>query len=127
MKGLATGIAAGAIIAVILAGAVVGALDLWGAKATPEPPEADVAEVVRLGPDGTSRTTFGDDVQDVIVPRSRTYDFCYGELRVKRPSMMTTGMPDAFCSLARQSAKGPWRVTTGGWQDCQAVCVRFRR
>jgi hypothetical protein len=127
MKGLATGIAAGAIIAVILAGAVVGALDLWGAKAKPETPKADVAEVVRLGPDGTPRTTFGDDVHDAIVPRSRAYDFCYGDLRVKRPSMMTTGMPDAFCSLERQSAEGPWRVTTGGWQDCQAVCVRFRR
>ncbi len=127
MKGLATGIAAGAIIAVILAGGMVGAIDLWGPKAKPDRPRPNAAKIVRVGPDGTARTTFGDDVQNVIVPKSRGYDLCYGELRVQRPSMMTSGMPDAFCSLTRRSAKGPWRVTTGGWQECQAVCVRLRR
>ena len=59
------------------------------------------------------------------MPGSQRYDFCFGELRVQRPSMMTTDMPTAFCTVTRKGKKGPWRISTGGWQECQAVCVKL--
>jgi hypothetical protein len=39
--------------------------------------------------------------------------------------MMTTDMPSAFCTASRKGKKGPWRISTGGWQECQAVCVKL--
>ena len=81
--------------------------------------------VARLGPDGKPGSFFKDDVKNAVLPGSRRYDLCFGELRVQRPSMMTSDMPTAFCTVTRQSKKGPWRISTGGWQECQAVCVRI--
>lgn len=128
MRDWAMGIAAGAVVAVILAGAVVGALDLWGpaAHGAVPPPKPRPPAVARIGPDGSDRTFFGDDVRNAIVPGSQKYDLCVGELRVQRPSMMTSDMPDAFCTVTRQSRMGPWRIGTGGWQQCQAVCIKLR-
>jgi len=125
MKDLATGLAVGAMVAVVLAGGGVGALDLW-APGKPPPPSSSAAAFARIGPDGTAHTFFGDDLRNEMVPRSRAFDLCVGEMRLKRPSMLTTGMPDAFCTVTRSGKKGPWRISTGGWQECQAVCARLR-
>jgi hypothetical protein len=124
MNDMARGTIIGFMIAVILAGFVVAVLDFrTSGKRNKEPP-AKVA-VVRLGPGGKPGAFFGDDVRNAIIPGSQRYDLCLGELRVERPSMMTTDMPTAFCSVTRRAGKGPWRITTGGWQECQAVCVKL--
>jgi hypothetical protein len=41
--------------------------------------------------------------------------------------MITTDMPTAYCSVTRRGNTGAWRISTGGWQECQAVCVKFRK
>ncbi len=125
MRNWAVGLAGGVIVAVILAGGVVGALELWGPGKRPPPPPPPPG-FARLGPDGTAQTAFGDDVRDVVIPGSQPFDVCYGEMTVQRPSMMTTDMPEAYCAVSRPEVRGPWRMSTGGWQSCQAVCVRLR-
>ncbi len=116
----------GVMVAVVLAGAVVGAVGIWPGKNRPDHAKPSVT-MVRLGPDGTAKSSFKEDQKDVAIPKSRGYDLCLGELRVQRPSMMTTDMPDAFCTVTRKGNKGPWRISTGGWQQCQAVCVKLGR
>jgi hypothetical protein len=127
MNDTAKGTIIGFMVAVILAGFVVAVLDFRasgnGDKADKKPPAK--VTVARLGPGGKPDAFFGDDLRNVVIPGSRGYDFCFGELRVQRPSMMTTNMPAAYCSVSRHSPKGPWRISTGGWQECQAVCVKF--
>lgn len=127
MSDMAKGTIIGVMVAVVLAGFLVAILDFTGRKKPPKEPQPAKIVVAHLGPDGTDRTFFGDDVRNAAIPRSQRYDLCVGELRVQRPSMMTTSMPDAFCKVTRQGKGGLWRVTTGGWQQCQAVCVRFNR
>ena len=127
MKSLATATAIGVMMAVILAGLGVAILDTWGPKPRPDRPKPHAAKVVRLGPDGSDRTFFGDDVAQAIIPGSQRHDFCVGEMQVQRPSMMTSNMPVSHCTVTRNSNKGPWRITTGGWQSCQAVCLSIRR
>lgn len=125
MKEVAAGLAVGAMVAVVIAGGVVASLEVWGHdKGKSHPKDPPVSTVVRIGPDGTSRTTFGDDVRNAILRDSQRFAFCYGDMRVGRPSMMTTDMPEAFCTVSRQGNRGPWRISTGGWQQCQAVCFR---
>jgi len=125
MSDIAKGTAIGALLAVILAGSVVAVLDLTRAHKPGDDRDRPRIVVVRIGPDGTDATFFGDEVRDAAIPKSRRYDVCIGELRVQRPPMITSNMPDSFCEVARRG-KGPWRISTGGWQQCQAVCIRIR-
>jgi hypothetical protein len=125
MKDVGAALAVGAMVAVVIAGGVVAGLEVWGGTTKRKPPQPPaVSVVVHIGPDGTSRTRFGDDVNGATLANSRGFAFCYGDMRVKRPSMMTTDMPDAFCTVSREGRKGPWRISTGGWQTCQAVCFK---
>ncbi len=127
MKSLATTVAIAVMIAVIIAGLAVAILDTWGPKPRPDHgPKPHAVNVVRLGPDGTDRTSFGDNAKKAIIRGSNKYDFCFGEMQVQRPSMLTTDMPTSHCTVTRGSKKGPWRITTGGWQTCQAVCISIR-
>ena len=119
----------GIMIAVVLAGFAVAVLDYWpglggGVREKPAAPKVSIA---RLGPGGKPGAFFGDGLKNAVIPRSQRYDFCYGEMRVQRPAMLTTDMPTAFCAVSRQGRKGPWRISTGGWQECVAVCVRLPR
>ena len=124
MKDVGAALAVGAMVAVVIAGGLVASLEVWGSgKNKPRQPEP-VSTVVRIGPDGTSRTSFGENVRGAVLANSRRFAFCYGDMRVQRPSMMTTNMPDSFCTVSRQGRKGPWRISTGGWQQCQAVCFK---
>lgn len=129
MSDMAKGTVIGVLVAVVLAGFIVAALELWppGRAKGPDRDRPGNVTVVRLGPDGKPGSSFEDDVKNAILPDSQRYDFCFGELRVERPSMITTDMPAAYCSVTRRGKKGPWRVSTGGWQQCQAVCVRLGR
>ena len=123
MSKVGAAVAAGAMVAVVIAGGVVAGFEVWGAKAKHRPdPPALASLVVHIGPDGTSDTTFGDDVRGAVLPDSARFSFCYGDMLVRRPSMITTNMPDAFCTVSREGRSGPWRISTGGWQECQAVC-----
>ena len=125
MRDVGAALAVGAMVAVVLAGGVVAGLEVWGKpKAKAPPPRPALSSVARIGPDGTARTRFGDDVRGAVLLNSQSYHFCYGDMRVTRPSMMTTDMPDAFCTVSRDGRKGPWRISTGGWQECQAVCFK---
>lgn len=126
MNDMARGTIIGFMIAVILAGFVVAVLDFrTSGKGNKQPPAK--VKVVRLGPGGKPGTFFGDGIKNAVVPGSQRYDMCFGELRVQRPSMITTDMPTAFCTVTRKGRKGPWRISTGGWQECQAVCVKAPR
>jgi hypothetical protein len=117
MKEVAAGLAIGAMVAMVIAGGVVASLEVWGHdKGKSRPTHPPVSTVVRIGPDGTARTTFGDDVRNAILRDSQRFAFCYGDMRVGRPSMMTTDMPDAFCTVSRQGNRGQWQFT-GGWQQ----------
>lgn len=126
MKDVGAALAVAAMVAVVIAGGVVASLEVWGGtdtrKRPPKPPPAAV--VVRMGPDGTARTSFGDDVRAATLPNSRRFAFCTADMRVERPPTITTDMPDAFCTVTREGRKGPWRISTGGWQQCQAVCFK---
>lgn len=126
MKDVGAALAVGAMVAVVIAGGVVAGLEVWGSSSKRKPPPRPEATslVVRMGPDGTSRTTFGDNVRGATLANSHRFAFCYGDMRVTRPSMITTDMPDAFCTVSREGRSGPWRISTGGWQTCQAVCFR---
>jgi hypothetical protein len=124
MNDMARGTIIGFMIAVILAGFVVAVLDFRKSDRGRKEPPAKVT-VVRLGPGGKPGAFFGDDVKGAVIRGSQRYDVCFGELRVQRPSMMTTNMPSAFCTVTRSGRKGPWRISTGGWQECQAVCVKL--
>lgn len=124
---MAKGTLVGVLVAVILAGFVVAVIDVTRKPELPgEGGGRSKVAVARIGPDGTDATFFGDDVKDAEIPNSRRYDLCIGELRVQRPPMMTSDMPDSFCSVTR-NGDGPWRISTGGWQQCQAVCLRVGR
>ena len=126
MRNVGAALALGAMVAIVLAGGVVAGLEVWGAKAKHKPPQRPepASLVVRIGPDGTARTRFGDDVRGAVLANSRRFAFCYGDMLVRRPSMITTNMPDAFCTVSREGRTGPWRISTGGWQECQAVCFK---
>ena len=125
MSDMAKGTIIGVLVAVILAGFVVAVLDFRSSVKGPDRERPPKATITRLGPDGKPGSFFKDDVKNAILPNSQRYDLCFGELRVERPSMMTTDMPAAFCTVTRRSKKGPWRVSTGGWMECQAVCLRI--
>jgi hypothetical protein len=125
MNDMAKGTIIGVFIAVILAGFVVAVLDYWPPAKSPDRNRPAKVTVARLGPDGKPGTFFEDDVKSAIIPGSQRYELCFGELRVQRPSMMTSDMPTAFCTVTRKGKKGPWRISTGGWQECQAVCVKL--
>ena len=125
MNDMARGTIIGVFIAVILAGFIVAVLDYWPLPKGPDRDQPAKATVVRLGPGGKPGGFFGDDVRNAAIPGSQRYDLCFGELRVQRPSMITTDMPTAYCGVTRRSPKGPWRISTGGWQECQAVCVKL--
>lgn len=128
MKNLATALAIGVMIAVIIAGLALAVVDTWGPKPHhPDRPRPHAIKVERLGPDGTDRTSFGDNLRKAVIPGSNKHAFCFGEMKVQRPSMLTTDMPDSHCTVTRTGNKGPWRITTGGWQACQAVCMSVRR
>ncbi len=124
MNDMAKGTIIGIMVAVILAGFVVAVLDFRKSGTWVKEPPARVT-VVRLGPGGKPGTFFGDGLKAAAIPGSQRYDLCVGELRVQRPPMITTNMPTAFCSVTRKGRKGSWRITTGGWQECQAVCVKI--
>lgn len=125
MNDMAKGTIIGVFIAVILAGFAVAALDYWPRPKSPDRDRPAKVTVVRIGPDGKPGTVFGDNVKNAAVPGSQRYDVCFGELRVQRPPMMTSNMPTSYCTVTRKGNKGPWRISTGGWQECQAVCVKF--
>lgn len=125
MSDMAKGSIVGVFGAVILAGFVVAILDFTATHKPPDKPHPPKIAIARIGPDGTDGTFFGDDIENTAIPDSRRYDICVGELRVQRPSMMTSGMPDSFCTVTRRG-RGPWHISTGGWQECQAVCFRIR-
>jgi hypothetical protein len=127
MNDMAKGTIVGVLVAVILAGFVVAVLDFSSSGKDPGREHPARMTVTRLGPDGKPGSFFKDGVRDAILPKSQRYDLCFGELRVQRPSMITTDMPTAFCTVTRHGKKGPWRVSTGGWMECQAVCVRIGR
>jgi len=124
MSDMARGSIIGVLIAVILAGFVVAMLDFTARHKPSDEPRPPGNAIARIGPDGTDASFFGDDVRNAPIPRSRPYDICIGELRVQRPPMMTSDMPDSYCTVTRR-AKGLWRMSTGGWQQCQAVCFRI--
>ncbi len=126
MSDMAKGGIVGVLVAVILAGFVVAILDFTAKHKPTDGPHPPRITIARIGPDGTDGSFFGDDVKNAAIPRSQRYQFCVGELRVQRPSMMTSDMPDSFCTVTRR-AKGLWRMSTGGWQQCQAVCFRIGR
>lgn len=122
---MAKGTIIGVFIAVILAGFVVAVLDYWPPAKSPDRGRPTKVTVARLGPDGKPDAFFGDDVRNAVVPGSQRFDLCFGELRVQRPPMMTSNMPTSYCTVTRKAGKGPWRISTGGWQQCQAVCVKL--
>lgn len=124
MNDMARGTIIGFVIAVILAGFVVAVLDIRTSPKDGKAPPVNVT-VARLGPGGKPGAFFGDNVNRAVIRGSRHYDLCFGELRVERPPTITTNMPTAYCSVTRKGRNGPWRISTGGWQQCQAVCVRF--
>ena len=126
MSDMAKGTIIGVLVAVILAGFVVAILDFTAKHKPSDEPRPPKIAVARLGPDGTDSSFFGDDVKNAAIPRSQRFDFCVGELRVQRPSMITSDMPNSFCTVTRRT-KGLWRMSTGGWQQCQAVCFRIGR
>jgi hypothetical protein len=125
MNEMSRGIIVGIFVAVVLAGFTVAVLDYWPKLTVPSRDHSARVTVAHLGPGGKSSTAFGDGLKNAAIPGSQRYDFCFGEMHVQRPSMMTTDMPDAFCTVTRRGGKGPWRITTGGWQECRAVCVRL--
>ncbi len=124
MKDVAAALAAGTMVAVVIAGGVVAAFEVWGPQQGSLPPQPAVAASagVHIGPDGTADTTFGDNVRGAVLANSDRFSFCYGDMLVHRPSRITTDMPDAFCTVSREGMDGPWLISTGGWQQCQAVC-----
>lgn len=126
MKDVGAALAVGAMVAVVIAGGVVAGLEVWGGtgKQSPRPKAPPSSLVVHIGPDGTARTTFGDNVRGATLANSRRFAFCYGDMLVQRPPTITTDMPDAFCTVSREGRRGPWRISTGGWQQCQAVCFK---
>lgn len=127
MNDMARGTIIGVLVAVALAGGAVAALEYTSAGKGGHAgrDQSGKVTVVRIGPDNKRGSTFGDNVRNVVLRNSQRYDLCYADLRVKRPSMITTDMPTAFCDVTRKGKKGPWRISTGGWQTCQAVCVKF--
>jgi len=129
MNDMARGTIVGVLVAVALAGGAVAALEYTsagkGGRADRDRPGK--VTVVRIGPDNQRDSTFGDNVTNAVLRNSQRYDLCYADLRVQRPSMITTDMPTAFCDVTRKGKKGPWRISTGGWQTCQAVCVKFNK
>jgi hypothetical protein len=127
MNDMARGAIVGVLVAVVLAGGVVAVLDFTSAGKGRHPDRERPAKVkvVHIGPNDEPGSSFGDDVRNAVLRNSQRYDLCYADLRVQRPSVMTTQMPTAFCEVTRKGSKGPWRISTGGWQTCQAVCVKF--
>ena len=74
MKEVAAGLAIGAMVAMVIAGGVVASLEVWGHdKGKSRPKHPPVSTVVRIGPDGTARTTFGDDVRNAILRDSQRF------------------------------------------------------
>jgi len=124
MNDMARGTIIGFVIAVILAGFVVAVLDVRTSRKGGGEPPVDV-KIARLGPGGKPGAFFGDNVNRAVIPGSRGYDLCFAELRVQRPPVFLTDMPTAYCSVTRKGRNGPWRISTGGWQECRAVCVRL--
>lgn len=124
MNDMAKGTIIGFMIAVILAGFAVAVLDFTASSKGSKQPPAKVT-VARIGPGGKPGAFYGDNVNRAVIPGSQRYDVCLGEIRVQRPSTITSDMPTAFCTVTRNGRKGPWHISTGGWQQCQAVCVRF--
>jgi hypothetical protein len=126
---IAKGVIIGVVVAILMLGLVIESQGILFARTEAPPPTPAVAPgdgtappaSVRLGPDGKADSFFGEDLVNASIPGSDGYNVCFGELRVLRPSMMISRMPDSFCSVAKDAA-GKWVVSTGGWQQCQVVC-----
>jgi len=81
--------------------------------------------VTAIGPDGSADKLYGENLDKVEVPGSETYPLCLvTEMKVQRPSMMTSDMPDSYCRLT-PGGGGKWLLSTGGWQECGVSCFRL--
>ncbi len=127
MKDWATGLAVGALIAVILAGGgAVGALEL-GTPSRRRPPKPHAPAFARIGP--TARIEPTTATTSARHQPAATDMAFIGVHRVQRPSMMTTDMPERLLHgdtrKRQRRARGASRL--GGWQECQAVLRQARR
>ncbi|KAB2864403.1 MAG: hypothetical protein F9K43_17965 [Bauldia sp.] len=124
MGDIAKGVVIGVVVAILMLGLLLESEGLLFPNRQPAAMAPATAAMVRLGPDGPGDSVFGEDLTDAVVPASEGYDLCLGELRVLRPSMMTSSMPDSFCTV-RRGDDGKWLVSTGGWQSCTVTCVKL--
>ena len=89
------------------------------------PAAAPTVSLTAIGPDGSPDKLYGENLDKVEVPGSEAYQLCLvTEMKVQRPSMMTSDMPDSFCRLSPGEG-GKWLLSTGGWQECGVSCFRL--